>query len=155
VVGATTTNPHGATSDVACVDAAHGGRAHGRVRLLLLLAGIKPSSTTKKWTHCMTGGTAADAAHATCTGVQGTAATEADVSKQYGQRVALEIALGRRLLLRLGRRRLLGSLGSGRLGKSSNPEGDSTRKRVTGSKRYGYPAETVTTRRSLARFTEP
>ena len=58
--------------------------------------GIKPSSTTDKWTHCLTGGTAADAAHATCTGVQGTASTEADVSKQYGNgKTAAEIAVGR------------------------------------------------------------
>jgi hypothetical protein len=58
-------------------------------------AGVKPSSTTTavKWTHCVTGGTAAAT---TCTAVAPTPNVEPDVSKQYGNgTTAAQIAVGR------------------------------------------------------------
>jgi hypothetical protein len=58
-------------------------------------AGVKPSSTTTavKWTHCVTGGTAAAT---TCTAVAPTPNVKPDVSKQYGNgKTAAEIAVGR------------------------------------------------------------
>ena len=57
-------------------------------------AGVKPSSTTTKWTHCRTGG--AGTGTATCTAQAGTPATKADVSKRYGNgKTAAQIAVSR------------------------------------------------------------
>src|SRR5205085_10292977 len=51
--------------------------------------GVKPSSTTGKWTHCSTGGTAGAA---TCSGN----GPNKDGSKQYGNgKTAAQIAVGR------------------------------------------------------------
>ncbi len=57
-------------------------------------AGVKPGSTTTKWTHCRTGG--AGSSTATCTAQAGTPATKADVSKRYGNgKTAAQIAVSR------------------------------------------------------------
>jgi hypothetical protein len=57
-------------------------------------AGVKPSSTTTKWTHCRTGGVGTGIA--TCTAEAGTPATKADVSKLYGNgKTAAQIAVSR------------------------------------------------------------
>jgi hypothetical protein len=57
-------------------------------------AGVKPSSTTTKWTHCRTGGVGTGIA--TCTAEVGTPATKADVSKLYGNgKTAAQIAVSR------------------------------------------------------------
>jgi hypothetical protein len=56
-------------------------------------AGVKPSSTTTKWTHCRTGGSGGTAS---CTAQVGTPATNADVSKRYGNgKTAAQIAVSR------------------------------------------------------------
>jgi hypothetical protein len=57
-------------------------------------AGVKPSSTTTKWTHCRTGGLGT--ATVLCTAQAGTPAAKADVSKLYGNgQTAAQIAVGR------------------------------------------------------------
>jgi hypothetical protein len=57
-------------------------------------AGVKPSSTTTKWTHCRTGGLGT--AGVLCTAQAGTPATKADVSKLYGNgQTSAQIAVGR------------------------------------------------------------
>jgi hypothetical protein len=57
-------------------------------------AGVKPSATTSKWTHCTTGGSGGGAA--TCTAQLGTPNVGADVSKRYGNgTTAAQIAVGR------------------------------------------------------------
>jgi len=56
--------------------------------------GVKPDSTTTKWTHCRTGG--AGTSTATCTAQAGTPATKPDVSKRYGNgKTAAQIAVSR------------------------------------------------------------
>ena len=57
-------------------------------------AGVKPGSTTTKWTHCKTGGAGGGAA--TCTAQAGTPNVGADVSKRYGNgTTAAQIAVAR------------------------------------------------------------
>jgi hypothetical protein len=57
-------------------------------------AGVKPDSTTTKWTHCRTGG--AGTSTALCTAEAGTPATKPDVSKRYGNgKTAAQIAVSR------------------------------------------------------------
>jgi hypothetical protein len=59
-------------------------------------AGVKPSSTTSHWTHCITGGTAGVAVGATCKAVAPTPDVGADVSKRYGNgKTAAQIAVAR------------------------------------------------------------